>query len=88
MASKRKLKAMAQELKRIHIPQGTIWELDSLADNYIYSLLINSPYGQEVEGMSVVELSQWLQKQNLINDYDVLYLILGTNYTKEVSNGQ
>lgn len=79
MASKKKLKAMAQELKRIHIPQGTIWELDSLADNYIYSLLINSPYGQEVQGMSVVELSQWLQKHNLINDYDVLELIVEDN---------
>ena len=88
MASKKKLKAMAQELKRVHIPQGTIWDLESLSDNFIYSLLIHSDIGQEVEGMSVVELSQWLQKQNLINDYDVLYLILGTNNTKEVSNGE
>lgn len=85
MASKRKLKAMAQELKRVHIPQGTIWELDSLADNYIYSLLKNY---KPIEGMSVVELSLWLQKNNLVNDYDVLQLIVEQNNTKEVSNGQ
>lgn len=88
MASKKKLKAMAQELKRVHIPQGTIWELDSLADNYIYSLLINSSYGEQIRGMSVVELSLWLQKNNLVNDYDVLELILDDNNTKEVSNGE
>ena len=79
---------MAQELKRVHIPQGTIWELDSLADNYIYSLLINSSYGEQIRGMSVVELSLWLQKNNLVNDYDVLELILDDNNTKEVSNGE
>lgn len=85
MASKKKLKAMAQELKRIHIPQGTIWELDSLADNYIYSLLKNY---KPIEGMSVVELSQWLQKNNLVNDYDVLQLIVEQNNTKEVQYGK
>lgn len=49
----------------------------------IYSLLINSDIGEQVEGMSVIELSQYLQKKNLVNDYDVLELILGTNYTEE-----
>lgn len=88
MASKRKLKELAKELRKRHIPQGTIWDLESLADNFIYSLLINSDIGQEIEGMSVVELSQYLQKRNLINDYDVLELILGTNYTEEVQDGQ
>lgn len=83
MASKRKLKELAKELRKRHIPQGTIWDLDSLADNFIYSLLINSDIGEQVEGMSVIELSQYLQKKNLVNDYDVLELILGTNYTDE-----
>ena len=83
MASKRKLKELAKELRKRHIPQGTIWDLDSLADNFIYSLLINSHIGQEIEGMSVIELSQYLQKKNLVNDYDVLELILGTNYKEE-----
>lgn len=88
MASKKKLKAMAQELKRVHIPQSAIWNLNSLSDNFIYSLLINSPYGEQIRGMSVVELSLWLQKNNLVNDYNVLELILGDNYTKEVQDGQ
>lgn len=83
MASKKKLKAMAEELRKRHIPQGTICDLNSLSDNFIYSLLINSSYGQQVEGMSVVELSQYLQKRNLVNDYEVLELILGNNYTEE-----
>ena len=83
MASKRKLKELAKELRKRHIPQGTIWDLDSLADNFIYSLLINSDIGEEIEGMSVIELSQYLQKKNLVNDYDVLELILGTNYKEE-----
>ena len=88
MASKKKLKELAKELRKRHIPQGTIWELDSLADNFIYSLLINSDIGQEIEGMSVIELSQYLQKRNLVNDYEVLELILGTNYTEEVQDGE
>lgn len=74
---------MAEELRKRHIPQGTIWDLESLNDNFIYSLLINSQYAEQVEGMSVVELSQYLQKRNLVNDYEVLELILGNNYTEE-----
>lgn len=88
MASKRKLKELTKELRKRHIPQGAIWDLNSLADNFIYSLLINSSYGEQIRGMSVVELSLWLQKNNLVNDYNVLELILGDNYTKEVSNGK
>ncbi len=86
MASKRKLKELAKELRKRHIPQGTIWDLDSLADNFIYSLLINSDIGEQVEGMSVIELSQYLQKRNLVNDYDVLELIL--NIDKEEEDGK
>lgn len=88
MASKKKLKELAKELRKRHIPQGTIWDLDSLADNFIYSLLINSHIGEEIEGMSVIELSQYLQKKNLVNDYDVLELILDTNYIEEVQDGK
>lgn len=88
MASKKKLKELAKELRKRHIPQGTIWELESLADNFIFSLLINSHIGEEIEGMSVIELSQYLQKKNLVNDYDVLELILDTNYIEEVQDGE
>ena len=83
MASKKKLKELARELRKRHIPQGTIWDLESLADNFIYSLLINSAYGEQIEGMSVIELSQYLQKRNLVNDYDVLELILNINEEEE-----
>lgn len=83
MASKKKLKALTEELRKRHIPQGTIWDLESLADNFIYSLLINSAYGEQIEGMSVIELSQYLQKRNLVNDYDVLELILNINEEEE-----
>lgn len=86
MASKKKLKALTEELRKRHIPQGTIWELESLSDNFVYSSLINSAYGEEIEGMSMIELSQWLQKRNLVNDYDVLNLIL--NNTEEVQDGE
>lgn len=76
MASKKKLKAMAQELKRVHIPQGTIWDLNSLADNFVYSLLINTSYKEQIEGFSVIELSQWLQKNNISSDYELLQLTI------------
>lgn len=77
MASKKKLKAMAQELKRIHIPQGTIWELDSLADNFAYSLLINSPYGKEIEGYSLIEMGNWIKAKQVYNDFDLIRMAVG-----------
>lgn len=86
MASKKKLKALTEELRKRHIPQGTIWELESLSDNFVYSSLINSAYGEEIQGYSPVELSNWLKKKNLVNDYDVLNLIL--NNDEEVQDGQ
>jgi len=86
MASKKKLKALTEELRKVHIPQGDISDINSLADNFIYSLLINSAYGEEIQGYSPVELSNWLKKKNLVNDYDVLNLIL--NNTEEVQDGE
>lgn len=80
MASKRKLKELAKELRKRHIPQGTIWDLDSLSDNFIYSLLKNYA---PIEGFSIIELSQYLQKMNLVNDYDVLELIVKQNNINE-----
>lgn len=80
MASKRKLKELAKELRKRHIPQGTIWELDSLSDNFIFSLLKNYA---PIEGFSIIELSQYLQKMNLVNDFDVLELIVEQNNINE-----
>ena len=80
MASKKKLKELAKELRKRHIPQGTIWELDSLSDNFIFSLLKNYA---PIEGFSIIELSQYLQKMNLVNDFDVLELIVKQNNINE-----
>ena len=80
MASKKKLKALTEELRKRHIPQGTISDLDSLSDNFIYSLLKNYA---PIEGFSIIELSQYLQKMNLVNDFDVLELIVEQNNINE-----
>lgn len=88
MASKRKLKELTKELRKRHIPQGAIWDLNSLGDNFAYSVLVNTKYKEQIEGFSIIELSQWLQKNNIRSDFDLLQLILGDNYNKEVSNGQ
>lgn len=47
----------------------------SLQDNFVYSLLINTKYSQEIEGFSVVELSKWLQEHNIKTDFDLYSLI-------------
>lgn len=86
MASKKHLKALTEELRKRHIPQGTIWELDSLSDNFIFSLL--KGYAP-IEGFSIIELSEYLKKHNLVNDFDVLELIVEqNNINKEVQDGK
>lgn len=86
MASKKKLKELAKELRKRHIPQGTIWDLDSLADNFIYSLLKNYA---PIEGFSIIELSEYLKKHNLVNDFDILELIVEqNNINEEVQDGK
>ena len=47
----------------------------SLQDNFVYSLLINTKYSQEIEGFSVIELSKWLQDKGITNDYQLYSLI-------------
>ena len=47
----------------------------SLQDNFVYSLLINTKYRQEIEGFSVIELSKWLQDKGITNDYQLYSLI-------------
>ena len=47
----------------------------SLQDNFVYSLLINTKYRQEIEGFSVIELSKWLQEHNIKTDFDLYSLI-------------
>ena len=47
----------------------------SLQDNFVYSLLINTRFGQEIQGFSVVELSSWLKDKGITNDYQLYSLI-------------
>ena len=49
----------------------------SLQDNFVYSLLVNSQFADEIAGFSVVELSQWLQNKGITNDYELYSLIFG-----------
>lgn len=76
MASKRKLKELTKELRKRHIPQGAIWDLNSLGDNFAYSILVNTKYKDEIEGYSIVELSNWLKEKQIQNDYDLLQLTI------------
>ena len=47
----------------------------SLQDNFVYSLLINTKYRQEIDGFSTVELSKWLKNKGIQNDYQLYNMI-------------
>ena len=47
----------------------------SLQDNFVYSLLINTRFGDEINGFSVVELSNFLKEKGITNDYQLYSLI-------------
>ena len=49
----------------------------SLQDNFVYSLLINTKYSQEIDGFSVIELSKWLQDKGITNDYQLYKMLFG-----------
>ena len=49
----------------------------SLQDNFVYSLLINTKYRQEIEGCSVVELSNFLKEKGITNDYQLYKMLFG-----------
>ena len=70
-----KRKRLTNELKRQYKPVGDISDVSSLQDNFVYSLLINTKYRQEIQGFSVVELSKWLQDKGITNDYQLYSLI-------------
>lgn len=83
MANLRKLKKMAIEQKPA---PNDITSLESLKTNFAYSLLVNTKYKAEIEGYSVVELSNWIKAKGLQSDYDLLELVV--NNTEEVNNGE
>ena len=76
MANLRKLKQMAIEQRPA---PNDISNILSLKDNFAYSLLINTKYRSEIEGYSVVELSNWIKAKGLQSDYDLLELIVEDN---------
>lgn len=76
MANLRKLKQMAIEQRPA---PNDISNILSLKDNFAYSLLINTKYRSEIEGYSIVELSNWIKAKGLLSDYDLLQLIVEDN---------
>lgn len=70
-----KIKRLTNELQRQYRPTQDISSLDSLQDNFVYSLLVNSQFADEIAGFSVVELSKWLQDKGITNDYQLYSLI-------------
>lgn len=84
MANLKKLKRMAIEQKPA---PNDISSLESLKTNFAYSLLVNTRYKQEIEGYSIIEMSNWIKSKGLQSDYDLLELIVEDNNTKEVNNG-
>lgn len=57
-------------------PVEDISELLSLKDNFAYSILVNTKYKDEIEGYSIVELSNWLKKNNITSDLELLQLTI------------
>ena len=88
MANLKKLKQRAIEQR----PAPTdITSYESLKTNFAYSLLINSKYGQEIEGYSIVEMSNWIKAKQIYNDFDLIRMAVGvddTNYIEEVQDGK
>ena len=73
MANLKQLKKKAQQvnpgIKNIKDPK-------SLEDNFIYSLLINTKYGEQIQNYSPVEMSKWLKQQtHLQSDYDIFNML-------------
>ena len=73
MANLKQLKKKALEQTPAIKDISDVQSLES--DNFVYSLLINTRFGQEIQGFSVVELSKWLQDKGITNDYQLYSLI-------------
>lgn len=73
MANLKKLKQRAIEQRPA---PNDISSYESLKDNFAYSVLLNTKYKEEIEGYSVVELSNWLKEKQIQNDYELLQLTI------------
>ena len=76
MANLKKLKQRAIEQRPT---PNDITSYESLKTNFAYSLLINSPYGKEIEGYSLIEMGNWIKAKGLQSDYDLLQLVVEDN---------
>lgn len=76
MANLKKLKQRAIEQRPA---PNDISDLLSLRDNFVYSVLLNTKYKDEIEGYSIVELSNWLKEKQIQNDYDLIQLTIDTD---------
>lgn len=76
MANLKKLKQRAIEQRPT---PNDISDLLSLRDNFVYSVLLNTKYKDEIEGYSIVELSNWLKEKQIQNDYDLIQLTIDTD---------
>lgn len=73
MANLKQLKKKAQQTRPAI---RNIKDVKSLQDNFIYSLLINTKYGEQIQNYSPVELSKWLKEQPTIqSDYDIFKML-------------
>ena len=70
-----KISKVTKQLKKQYKPVLDISDVSSLGDNFIYSILINSKHSEEIQGLSPIELSKWLQDKGLKTDYEVLQYI-------------
>ena len=70
-----KIKRLTKELQRQYRPTPNIADVQSLEDNFIASILSHSQYAQEVQGFSIIELSQWLQDKQLKSDFDLYNML-------------
>lgn len=76
MANLKKLKQRAIEQRPT---PNDITSYESLKTNFAYSILVNTKYRDEIEGYSIVELSNWLKAKQLYNDYDLIQLTIDTD---------
>lgn len=83
MANLKKLKQMAIERKPA---PNDIASYGSLKTNFAYSLLVNTKYKDEIEGYSIIEMSNWIKSKGLYSDYDLLELVVNNN--EEVQDGK
>lgn len=60
-------------------PVDDIASYESLKDNFVYSVLLNTKYRDEIEGYSIVELSNWLKEHQIYNDFDLIQLTIDTD---------